>query len=385
MAFLVAALIAVLTIGAPLAAQSSQFGVRGLGLPGRGLSVGALGSAGSGALFDGRSSRNPAAPGLLTGTALVFTSTQAWRESENPGGSGSTSEHRFPHLLIGGPVPGSPLALTLSYSNHFVRDYTIVREGVDSPRGVPVNITDSLGSTGGLNDMRAAVAWTLSPQLIIGAGAHLITGSNRIFSVRAWEDSAYLPVRQSAELNYSGFGVSAGVVFQPFSNLHVAGTVRYDGSLGVQRDSADVGTIDLPLSLSAGARYRVGERIAVSAGITTQNWSVANAGLVDFGGVAARNTIEIAGGVELLRSTRRPEHLPLRLGVRHAQLPFLLAEGSQPRELTISAGTGFRFARDLGGVDLALERVTRSQGSLYTESAWQLSVGVALRGLLPSP
>src|SRR5690606_31665304 len=88
----------VLAVAAPLAAQSSQFGVRGLGLPGRGLSVNSLGGAGSAALFDGRSSRNPAAPGLMTGTALVFTSTQAWRKSENPGGSGSTKDRKSTRL-----------------------------------------------------------------------------------------------------------------------------------------------------------------------------------------------------------------------------------------------------------------------------------------------
>src|SRR5690606_15232252 len=264
----------VLAVAAPLAAQSSQFGVRGLGLPGRGLSVSSLGSAGSSALFDGRSSRNPAAPGLMTGTALVFTSTQSWRDSENPGGSGSTREHRFPHLLIGGPLPGVPLALTLSYSRYAVRDYTIVRGGFDSPRDVPIPVTDSIGSTGGINDMRLALAWRPGERIIVGAGLHLLTGSNRIFSVRAWEDTAYLPVRQSAELAYTGVGISAGVVLQPTRDLHIAGTLRYDGSLSVQRDSADIGDVDLPFTLSAAARYRPTERLAVSAGISTQNWSV---------------------------------------------------------------------------------------------------------------
>src|SRR5690606_9220958 len=145
--------------------------------------------------------------------------------------------------------------------------------------------------------------------IIVGAELHLLTGSNRIFSVRAWEDTAYLPVRQSAELAYSGVGISAGDVLQPTRDRHVAGAQRYDGSLNVQRDSADVGAIDLPWTLSAAARYRPAELVAVTAGITTQNWSVANTGVIDFGGVAARNTIEVAAGVELIRNIRRPEHL----------------------------------------------------------------------------
>jgi hypothetical protein len=379
------ALLSLVLVGAltaNLSAQSSQFGVRGLGHPGRGLSVGALGMEGAGALVDGRSSRNPAALGLLAGTSFVFTSTQAWRTSESPFGSGSTREQRFPHLQVGGPVPGSPLALGLSYSTFSVRDYTLVSEGTDAPRGIPIAVTDTLGSTGGINDLRAAVAWTVAPELIIGAGVHLLTGSNRVFSVRAWADSAYLPLRQTAELSYTGVGVSAGVVFNPTTRLHIAGTIRQDGSLEVRRDSTEIGDVDLPWTLSAGLRYRLSDRLAASGMVQTQNWSVANDGVVGLGGLAARNTIEVAGGLELVRSVRRPEHLPIRVGVRHTQLPFLLVEGSQPRELAVAVGTGLRFARDLGGIDLALERVQRSQGSEFSEGAWQLSVGVSLRGLV---
>ena len=88
-------------------------------------------------------------------------------------------------------------------------------------------------------------------------------------------------------------------------------------------------------------------------------------------------------GVEYARNPRRPDHLPLRLGVRHGQLPFLLVQGSQPKELGIAIGTGFRFAGDLGGIDLAMERVTRKQGESYRESAWQLTLGVSVRATPP--
>lgn len=369
----------------PLAAQSSQFGVRGLGLPGRGLSAAALATQGADGLFDARSTRNPAALGLLQAPSLVFTSTQTWRTSENPAGSGSTREQRFPLVHAAGPIPRAPLAVGLSYSSYAVRDFTIVAEGVDSPRGVPVPVTDTIGSTGGINDLRLALAWTPTSSITVGAGAHLITGSNRVFSARSWADSSYLPIRQSAELTYAGFGLSAGVIFQPTARLMLAGTIRHDGSLDVERDSTSTGTVDLPWTLSGAARLRVGQRLAVSGMIATQNWSVASPGVEALGGVGARNTIEVAGGLELIRNQRRPEQLPIRLGVRHAELPFLLAQGSQPRELGVSVGTAFRFGGDRGGADLTLERIRRTQGGEYSETAWQLSVGVSLRGVIPSP
>ena len=82
---------------------------------------------------------------------------------------------------------------------------------------------------------------------------------------------------------------------------------------------------------------------------------------------------------EWFRNRRRAAHLPFRLGVRYAQLPYLLVQGQQPTELGIAAGTGLRFAGDRGGVDLSLERVTREQGPSYRETAWIFSLGMSVR------
>ena len=385
MRVLAGAMLLVTASAASLHAQSSQFGVRGLGLPGRGLSAAALATQGADGLFDARSSRNPAALGLLRSSALVFTSTQAWRTSENPGGSGSTREQRFPLVVAAGPIPRAPLAVESSYSRYAVSGLTIVAERVGARRGTSVAGRERLGCNGGINDLRLAGAWQPTSLLTVGAGVHLITGSNRVFSARSWADTSYLPIRQTTELTYAGFGLSAGAVLRPTSRLTLAGTIRHDGSLDVERDSTAVGAIDLPWTLSGAARLQVGQRLAVSAMIATQNWAVAHDGLVALGGAGARNTIEVAGGIELVRNARRPEHLPLRLGVRHTELPFLLAEGSQPRELGVSVGTAFRFARDLGGADITLERLRRTQGSEYTETAWHLSVGFSMQGVIPSP
>ncbi len=369
----------------PLAAQSSQFGVRGLGLPGRELSVASLGQEGADGLFDGRSARNPAALGLLTTSTLGFQSLQAWRSSDGVAGAGSTREQRFPLLLVGGPIPGSRFAFGLSYATYADRDFTMVSTGVASPRGVPLDVTDTLGSTGGINDLRLAGAWTPIPRVTIGIGGHLLTGSNRVFSTRAWSDTSYRPVRQSAEITYAGAGISGGVILQPTDRLLLAGTVRRDFSVQIERDSSNTGSITLPWTLAGGARYRIGDKLALAGQVSTSNWSVADAGLVDLGGVGARNTVEVSGGVEWVRNVRRPERFPLRIGARFTELPFLVGQGSQPRELGLSLGTAFRFAGDLGGVDLALERVHRTQGTDFAETGWHLSIGVSLRRAAPAP
>src|SRR5688572_8067969 len=85
-------------------AQSSQFGVRGLGFPGRGLAVRAIGTGGAFGLFDPESSQNPAALASIVNFTSVFTVTQGFRTVENPAGTASVRDTRFPQLMVVGPV-----------------------------------------------------------------------------------------------------------------------------------------------------------------------------------------------------------------------------------------------------------------------------------------
>ena len=78
----------------PLAAQSSQFGVRGLGLPLRPHSVRAVGTGGAFGMFDSESSFNPASIGQIPFTSATFQTIQSWRRSESPAGSASTRDNR---------------------------------------------------------------------------------------------------------------------------------------------------------------------------------------------------------------------------------------------------------------------------------------------------
>lgn len=364
---------------ADVAAQSSQFGIRGLGHPGRGLAARATGTSGAFGLFDGESTVNPAAVYSLALGTMSLTSSFVRRTSENPGGTGSTRENRFPQFFVGGPIPQSPLSIGISYSTYTDRDFTLATAGVASPRGVPINVTDTLSSTGGINDLRVALAWGISPQLQVGVGVHALTGSNRLASRRVWEDSTYLPTQQTAELDYTGFGLSGGVVLRPTARLTVAGSVRKDGSLEIRLDSTETATIDLPWTLAAAARYALSAHLTVAGNVSTRNWSVANDGLVAEGAVGVRNTMEYSAGLEYVRNPRQRDDMPLRIGVRHAQLPFLLVQGTQPKELGVSLGTSLSFANNLAGVDLAIEHIRRTQGSNYTENAWQLSVGFSVR------
>lgn len=367
----------------PMLAQSSQFGIRGLGHPGRASSVRTLGTGGAFGLFDGESSQNPAALASLTAVTSAFTAATSWRNAVNPAGDASVQTSRFPLVLVGGPVGRTRLSASFSYSNYTDRDFTLASTGIISPRGVPVAYSDTLSSRGGINDLRLAGSWRLSPRLAIGGGVHFLTGSNRLSTRRAFDDSTYIAAEQRAELAYDGIGVSAGFVAQPRPGFSIAGSVRSDGSLDITRDSTPTGTVKLPLTLMGGVRLRISPRIEIASQVTRRDWSVADEGIRAAGAAGARNTLDVSAGVELLSNTRRPGQRPLRLGVRYAKLPFLIAGNPQPEEWGVSGGTGMRFrpsadSRDVGGIDLTLERIQRKSGTAYTESAWVLSVGLTI-------
>lgn len=362
-----------------LEAQSSQFGVRGLGLPGRSASARTLATGGALGLFDGHSSQNPASLATLSATTTVFTMTNAYRTSTNPSGSSSGQNSRFPQTLVAGPVPNSRFVLGVSYSLFADRDFQLISTGVDSPRGAPISVTDTLTSRGGIADLRVATAYAISPRFIIGGGIHFLTGSNRMATRRVWGDPDYAALEETAELSYHTVGFSGGVLLRPTPRIDLAASVRRYGTLKIERDSTPTADVSMPMTISGGLRLHLAQAIDVAGQATMRNWSRANAGLVGAGAVGARDTKEFSGGIEYFRNVRRPENKPIRVGIRYAELPFLLDTSGQPKEIGVSIGSGVRFARDLGGIDVALERMKRTQGSAYSETGWHVTIGISVR------
>jgi hypothetical protein len=367
----------VMTPGITLA-QSSQFGVRGLGFPGRGLAARAAASGGAFGLFDPESSLNPAALGSIPTLTAVFTINQGFRHQENPAGTASTRDTRFPQLMIVGPVRQPPAALGFSYSNYTNRDFTIATANTIDLRGVPVGVTDSLSSRGGLSDLRLAGAYRIRDRWTLGGGFHIITGSNRLESRRSFEDSTYLSSRQRAEISYAGIGVSAGAIRQFGPRFAVAAMARWDGHLNVDRDSVRVGTIDLPYTFGLGIRWQPFPQLDLATQTIVRTWSAANSDLLQQGGIGAENTFEVAAGAEYTPDLKRPFRRPIRLGAHYSRLPFPLLPGQQGHEYGVSVGSGMRFAQQRGGIDLTLEHVWRSEGD-YSERAFVFSLGMSVR------
>lgn len=372
-------LLSILLVAWPVvsAAQSSQFGVRGLGYPGRSLSVHAMGSSGAFGLFDGESSLNPAALGSVTALNAVFTGVQDYRHVDNPAGTASLREPRFPQVGVSGPIKAVSAVAGLSFSNYTSRDFTLAAVDTLDLRGQPVQASDTLSSRGGVSDLRIAGAY-LHERWTVGGAFHVLTGNNRLESRRAFADSSFLPTTQKAEISYAGIGASIGAVGQLGSTFGIAMMARSDGHLNLDRDSTRVARVDLPYTVGLGLRFRPVPNLDLGSQVVFRTWSGANSDLLQQGGTGADNTFEVAFGGEFTGDLKRPYHRVLRFGGRYAKLPFLLDPGGQPSEFALSVGTGARFAQQRAGVDLSLEYAWRHAGDAR-ERALLVGIGVSLR------
>jgi hypothetical protein len=364
---------------ASAAAQSSIFGIRGPGFPGRPLSARAAGTAGAFALFDGESSLGPGSLGYVVTTTGTFTSLGSYRSVSSPAGDADVRSVRFPQMMVSTPFRRGTIVASLSTSLYTDRDFTIATRDTLTILGEQVGVIDTLSSRGGLSDLRLGVAYRGLTRTTVGVGFHFITGVSRLRLGRRFEDSAFVPVVQRSEFASSGVGLSLGATRQLGERLWVGGVLRKDFRASLDLDSLDVGSYALPWMVSAGVRWRVMPRLDVAAQGVYRAWSSADSLVRASGGSGSEDMYDLSAGVEYYQSVSRPGHLPIRVGVRYATIPTLTDPGVQPSEFGISVGTGARFARERGGLEVALERVWRSDGAGREETAWLLFGGVSIR------
>jgi opacity protein-like surface antigen len=383
--------VASLSLGAMLAlaagtparaeAQASQFGVRGLGYPNSAYSARARAMGGSTGLFDAQSALNPAALGTLGEMTAAFSIINDRRRVEGPAGGGNVSGMRFPLFSIAGPVRGSPLTVALGASTLLARDFSATFVDTTVIRGVPTETVDTLSAEGGLNDLRAALAWRVDPRTVVGASFHIYTGVTRLERVRNFQDSGYVAISERSEVSAAGSGFDLGVIRRIAPLVSVAALLRVDGSANVRRDSLEATAydVDLPVSFALGAQARPTPRLLLGAQYRWAGWSSAADALSGPGSTGAVDTWEMGIGGEYVRDLERPYRLPVRFGVRRAALPFPLVDGDDPTETIASVGTGFLFAQGMGGADLALERVWRGDGGDFSERGWLFTMTASLR------
>jgi hypothetical protein len=358
-----------LLVPATLAGQASIFGVRGPGFPGRPYSAAAIGTGGSIGLFDPQSQLSPASLATLQTGAACFTLLGDFRSVETPAGSARTRGFRFPNIFITAPFRRGRYAFGIGATTYADRDFTLAIRDSVRLRDSVVTFTDTSRSRGGLSDLQLAFALRTIPKTTLGFAAHLITGTDRLVARRAFDDTSYATVLQFAELSTTAFGLSVGATREINSKVTLSALIRKDFTATVNVDSAlyggatNLGTdYGLPWTFAGGALLRATPLLQVAVQGTYRTWSAANSSLVNLGAPGSTNTLEVSVGGELTSRVRRTTQFPLRVGLRYATLPFFVSNDPsiQPKEFALSVGTGVRFAKQRGGIDVSLERVWRS-------------------------
>src|SRR5207247_2288422 len=181
------ALLAVLLAGYPaigLSAQDSEYGIRGLGTPGRWESVRARSTGGAFGPFDPLSplmEAQLADVGHLTGGAMTAAS---YRDAETGGSTTALRETRFPLLQLAGPI-GTRFALGGGFTTYLDRSWDVTLRDSVVLRGVNQPYTDELTSNGSVADLRLAAASRLSPRLAPSPSVRLAAA----VAWRSWSDA----------------------------------------------------------------------------------------------------------------------------------------------------------------------------------------------------
>ena len=348
-----------------LAAQDSQFGIRGLGTPGKWESVRARSTGGAFAPFDAFSPLIDASLADVRRMSANVTSGTSWRSVDAGGTQASLRGTRFPAMVIAGPVTPR-IVVGGGFSTYLDRSFGVVIHDTITLRGVQQPITDAITSDGAVSDLRVAVGARLHRRLALGLGLHRLTGSTRVVATRSFADTVnYRTSMARDEVAYGGVGGSASLLLDVTSDLRVAGWFRSDSKLRADIGSRTVAENDLPLMYGAGVQWHAGTQASVAGTVTWRNWA----------GVAtipnAHDTFNWSVGAEIGRPGS-----PFRFGLRGGQLPFGI--GKTPTEVGYSAGLGRQFSGGRGRLDVGIERLQRS-GAGLTERVWTFLLGLTVR------
>ena len=347
-----------------LHAQDSQFGIHGLGTPGKWESARARSTAGAFAPFDPFSPLIDATLGDVRRMSASITTGTSWRTVEADSSNSSLRGSRFPALVLAGPIT-SRIVIGGGFATYLDRSFGIITHDTIDLRGVPQPITDKLTSDGAVTDLRLAAASRISSWLTVGAGFHLLTGSSRMVATRTFTDTSYRTSSSRDEVAYGGKGGSFSALVNVSQDLRAAGWYRFDSKLRADLRGRTTVENELPASYGAGLQWRAGGQAVIAGTVAWRNW--ASAGSTP----DSHNTFNWSLGAELGSFSA-----PFRFGVRGGQLPF--AVGQTPTEFGISGGLGRQFSGGRGRLDIGLERLQR-KGDGLTERVWTLLLGLTVR------
>lgn len=343
------------------AADDSVFGIRGLGFLGRPVSARTAAAGGAFAVFDAQALLNPAALGQLQGVSGWAVGAPSRRRVVVGGDAATLQSTRFP-LFGFGTVFSRRLVIGVGIGDYLDRTWSVRSTDTDTLRGTPVPFEDVSRSVGGVSDLRLAGAYRLSPRVTLGAAVHALSGSTRLTVARDFASPDYEDFSDVAVTDFTGMGVSVGVVASVRPNLGVAVSLRAGTKLKATSSAGTRARVSLPLEYAAGARYAPASGVNLAGTVAYAGWGRAGDDLVAAGEARSRHVWSAGAGLDVERLDLGAVRLPLRLGYRWRQLPFPI-DGFRLGEHAIAGGFGFTMAGGRTSVDFGVERGARTAGA----------------------
>jgi hypothetical protein len=360
---------------APVLGQGSVFGVRGLGYQGRPVTGRNAGLGGALGALEPQGNTNPGALGYWGGLAGWGVGVPGARRFAGAGGDVEQRAMRFP--LFGFATQLRPrVSVGLTIGDLLDRTWAVTLRDTVVLGSDTVPFDDLNESLGGVSDLRLAVGYRVSDRLSAGFGLHAFTGSTRLRVERNFESTSYADFTDRSQTDFSGIGVSAGVLVAG-NRWTLGAALRLSGDLRARNSGGARADVPLPLEATLSGRYEAVPGVHLAGTLQHAGWARASDAVVATGLPAMRNTAAASAGLEVDRTNLLLVRAPVRLGYRWRQLPTQI-EGAWLGERAVSAGIGLNFARGRAVVDAAYEIGSRRAGALR-ESFRTLYVGVTVR------
>jgi hypothetical protein len=368
---------AMLLHGASLGAQASLSG-QGLGYPTGQISTRAEGAGGSTAEIDPLSMVNPAALGFIGTTTLFFQIEPEYRRVNVGSVSDKTTTARYPLFTAVLPL-GSNWAFGVSSATLLDRTWTTsvdsnVVFGTDT-----VSSTFLFGSSGSINDLRAAVSWAPSPYIRFGLGGHLISGSDRVFVGRTFvQNAAFGNFADSTTLGFDGGAVSGGIELVAPRLAIASASFRKGGTLNASRNDTTLASARVPDRFGFSLAYIGAAGTQIAARTSLDKWSSLNA--LGQGTSQAVDAWDTSVGADVAGPRLGSWPLMLRIGGRWRTLPYTVGPSNDKvKEQTFSGGLGTTLGGGRVLTDVTLLHARRDAGIGISERAWTLSIGFGIR------
>ena len=368
---------ATLLHGASLGAQANLSG-QGLGYPTGQISTRAEGAGGATAEIDPLSMVNPAALGFIGTTTLFFQIEPEYRRVSVGSVSDKTTTARYPLFTAVLPL-GSNWAFGVSSATLLDRTWTTsvdsnVVFGTDT-----VSSTFLFGSSGSINDLRAAVSWAPSPYIRFGLGGHLISGSDRVFVGRTFvQNAAFGNFADSTTLGFDGGAVSGGIELVAPRLAIASASFRKGGTLNASRNDTTLASARVPDRFGFSLAYIGAAGTQIAARTSLDKWSSLNA--LGQGTSQAVDAWDTSVGADVAGPRLGSWPLMLRIGGRWRTLPYTVGPSNDKvKEQTFSGGLGTTLGGGRVLTDVTLLHARRDAGIGISERAWTLSIGFGIR------